>query len=325
MRAVRLQYEKRRRGTARDAFTLVEMMVVIGIILLVTGMAVPIVLVVNKGAKLRQAKEMVKTACLVARSQAISERKKVCVTLLQNEKQIIIYDYDAVRESFPVEEEGTGEAFFGASENDPGEFLRDSETDEWDGAYLTVTDPACPAFNTRMRIDHRSNAVQRRLILTEPWPVIAGWDPTGQNVTYRIGGGDEDYVSPNRLNNYEASATDTSEEKSNRRYQFLKDVHLNRIRTLPEGCRFDLVLDKTSTPLPEYPAFTYVFLPTGGAWTLTARATNKVSDHWLQSTLTQGTGTHKPTGPRIYGPQDEGYADVVVYAMTGQAVTRESD
>jgi len=66
----------------RRAFTLIEMLVTIGIIILVSSMALPFIIPIMRGGKLRHAEDIVKTACLLARSRAIKERREVCVTLL---------------------------------------------------------------------------------------------------------------------------------------------------------------------------------------------------------------------------------------------------
>ena len=77
-------------------FTLVEMLVVIGIIALVAVMAIPMMTPYTRARKVEQVAETVKTACILARSKAIQQRKKFNVTILQDERLVFLTEYDAL-------------------------------------------------------------------------------------------------------------------------------------------------------------------------------------------------------------------------------------
>ncbi len=67
----------------------------------------------------------------------------------------------------------------------------------------------------------------------------------------------------------------------------------------------------------DWPAWTYVFLPNGSAWTLPPAAKNDRST-W---SITTHRAAGQLAGPRVNGPQDREWVRVVVYATTGQAVS----
>ena len=85
-------------------------------------------------------------------------------------------------------------------------------------------------------------------------------------------------------------------------------------RVLPEGCSFGLGATGAGA------AWTYTFTPTGGAWSATQTADNTFGNaNWVQTTY-RASGV--PSGPSINGPQNLTSATIIVYAMTGQAVTQ---
>ena len=92
----------------RAAFTLVEMLVVIGIIGLVAAMSLPMIIPMIRGNKLGQAVDAVKSACIVARSKAIQERRMFCVTLLEAERCVLVTDYEDLRDYEDLPNKPTG-------------------------------------------------------------------------------------------------------------------------------------------------------------------------------------------------------------------------
>jgi prepilin-type N-terminal cleavage/methylation domain-containing protein len=67
----------------QSAFTLIEMLVVLGIIGLVAAITLPMIVPIMRTRALDSAVDTVKTACILARSTAIQQRKMVNLTLLQ--------------------------------------------------------------------------------------------------------------------------------------------------------------------------------------------------------------------------------------------------
>lgn len=63
------------------AFTIIELLVVIGIILVVAAMTLPTTIDFMKKSRLKGAASMIKMACLQARSQAIAQRERQFVVL----------------------------------------------------------------------------------------------------------------------------------------------------------------------------------------------------------------------------------------------------
>jgi len=207
------------------AFTLVEMLVVLAIIGLVAAMSVPMILPFMRGRKLGLAADVVKSACVLARSKAIQQKRMINVTLLE-------------------------------------------QTDFQHGGGVIITD-----------YEKLRDAV--------------GGDPQKPFCAHYLG----NYLSPDD------------------RFAQLRTNALERVRYLPEGCRFDLDGDNSDTT----GGWTYIFLPTGGVWTLPANAENK-RDNWSQTTyLAEG----RPSGPVILGPGEGESVTVIVYATTGQAVSEE--
>lgn len=212
--------------SGRRAFTLVEMLVVLGIIALVMSMSIPMFVPMTRQGKLDSAADAVKSACLLARSKAIQERRPYSVTLFQAERAIVLNDYEVLRAS-------------GA----PAKFP-----------------PQIP-------------------------------------------------YAPNSLDNY-LPGPGTPED----RWDVVEGHAAERIRYLPEGCRFDL---GQYTPAIEQPAWTYVFLPNGSAWTLPPNAGNDRNTWSVTTHMDNG----KPSGPRVFGPEDREWTDIVVYATTGQPIS----
>ena len=309
------------RPAGREAFTLIEMLVVIGIIILVAAISLPLLTAMTRGGKLRHAEDMAKSACLAARGRAIRERRKISVTFLEFEREIIVTDYDMIRRMLPLVEEGKGQAT-GAS--DPDTFVRETATDERDDCYLTLTKPDSKGYGEQGLIASHSGT---RLNLADTWSHREGWSrPTGPtDEEYVIGEPPHDYVWPHLLANYDVDGTyTTDEQRRNKRHEFLKTMTVERIRTLPEGCNFDLDDDEATYDHtnPSNHGWTYVFLPTGGVWTVNTDATDAAENEQNDKLETTYLDAHdKPAGPRIYGPRDETWARVIVYAMTGQALT----
>lgn len=220
------------------------MLVVIGIIALVAAMAVPMMTPFTRARKLEQAGDVVKNACILARSKAIQQRKRINVTILQDERLVFLTDYDA---------------------------LRDAPTTTYPNKYVPpdVTTPYC----AHALANYNNNAAP-----TLPADITAA-------VALRVKALDD----------------------LSRAQGFVP-------RTIPEGCRFGLGAARS--------AWTYVFLPTGAAWTADTAAQNQFDSHWLKTTYLDAS---KPAGPVIYGPQDKDSTSIIVYAMTGQAMRPDRD
>jgi prepilin-type N-terminal cleavage/methylation domain-containing protein len=217
------------RNAAPRAFTLVEMLVVLGIIALVMSMSIPMFVPMTRAGKLDAAKDAVKSACILARSKAIQERCDYAVVLLQAEQAVLILNYEDLRSA-------------GAPANFPAQ---------------------------------------------QPF-------------------------APNWVDNYDPPTPES-------RWTVLENRSAERIRYLPEGCRFDLNANRpTGTLAVEAPAWAYVFHPNGSAWTLPGNAENK-RDTWSVTTYMK---SGNPAGPRIYGPEDREWADIIVYATTGQPTSQ---
>jgi len=245
-RPVCLCGEKPFRSTS--GFTLIEMLVVIAIIALVAAMTVPMMTPFTRTRKLEQAGDVVKNACILARSKAIQQRKKFCVTILQDERLVLLVDYDDLRTS----------------------------TDHAPAKYVPAdaTSPYCPHYLA----NYNGNVA-----ITSSTP----------------------QADINAAINLRATVL-------NERSRALGFVP----RTIPEGCRFALGVTGA--------AWTYVFLPTGSAWTADPSAQNLFDAHWIKTTYLDAT-TAKPAGPLIYGPQDKDSTNIIVYAMTGQAMRPDRD
>ena len=307
--AARAQARRRRAG-----FTLIEMMVVIGIIGLVAAMTVPLMVPFMRARKLDRAAEVVKVACARARSIAIRERRRIAVTLLEAEKMVIITDYEQLKNMLPVQEIGVC-----ADNSDDTRLVRASETANRSGYYVTLVEPDSPGFGQQRWI-MAANGATLFLNSQDPWLARGSWtcpddnsppdDPSDQ---YVIGGRDYDDVCPHYFNEADPPAGNylTVAERE----RVLTTMAIEPPRILPEGCRFDLDDDGSDPTAPELHGWTYIFLPTGGAITLTTAAEND-RDYWSQTTLMDSND--KPTGPRVYAPRDRDSAIIVVYAMTGQ-------
>lgn len=68
---------------SQSAFTLIEMLVVLGIIALVTALSLPMIVPIMRTRTLNSAVDTVKSACILARSTAIQQRKMMNLTFLQ--------------------------------------------------------------------------------------------------------------------------------------------------------------------------------------------------------------------------------------------------
>lgn len=235
-----------------SAFTLVEMLVVIGIIALVAAMSIPMITPFTRTRKLDQAAEVVKSACLLARSKAVRERRMFSVTLLEAERQIFITDYEMLRDT-----------------------IYDSD------------DP----------------------------PVTPHDKPLGDP--------QKPYCA-HYLDNYlDSSATNEAKYVARAAaLEYFSEQIGERVRTLPEGCTFNLDGNKNASGddiTNDYIGWTWVFLPNGSVWTLRPGAENeRGGSDWLLTTYMSGG---KPAGPVIFGPQGQTSATIVVYAMSGQVVS----
>lgn len=80
----------------RSAFTLIEILTVLGIMALVAVLSLPMLIPMMRSRSIENAADMVKTACIQARSKAIQERRMMCVTVLESERCVLITGYDDV-------------------------------------------------------------------------------------------------------------------------------------------------------------------------------------------------------------------------------------
>ena len=295
------------------------MLVVIGIIILISAISLPVFLSLGKGGKLRQAKATVTGACLVARSRAIRERRKFSVTLLERPRKcVIITDYSRLENILPLAE--TGDCDIGSASDT---LVGDSVSwtvNEWEGYYATLS--SGDGIGQQRLI--KSNTATTLTVDTD-WveTTITGWTAPESGNEYLIGGKTAKVVCPHQLNNFDLTGSDTTDQKVNRRYDVLAAFAIGGVRELPEGVSLDLD-DNSGTYDPRSPqahAWTWIFLPTGAVITLDTDASNQRNEHWHETTYMDAAGVN-PIGPRIYGPQDEQSATIIVYAMTGQAQSK---
>jgi len=288
------------------------MLVVLGIIGLVTAMAIPMMIPFMRGRKIEQSADMVKSACLMARGRAVKERKRFCVVVLEVERKIYVCDYEQLRYVLPVKETGTtgGDS---EVENEgagtPATLDRESSTSDWSGYFATMASGT--TTGVQRRITGLDATEPTKLELDEDWP---GGDLPAVDDEYIVGGAGNGnvhkYVAPHYISNY---------ADAEQRDFVLDKFAVIRPKILPEGCRFDLDRDGSDPNAPEAQGWTYVFSPTGGVATLDTDAQNEKDEHWSETTFRESSGEF--AGPRIYGPQDGQVVNIVVYAMTGQAVS----
>jgi len=297
------------------SFTLIEMLVVLGIIGLVASMTIPMMLPFVRQRKMTLASETVKAACLLARSKAIKERRRISVTLLETEKLIIINDYDQIKRMLPMPgpapNPDRGTALDNSASSQPEiELLRAGVTYNRNDFYVTlITGPG--ATQQRRVVETNGNT----LVVDRAWDPAEPWIYPEAGEEYVIGNNKSDKDRcPHWVDNYADAAE---------RERILTLMALERPRTLPEGARFDLDFDEDGDEANRHPnapdphGWTYIFLPTGGVWSLPSGANNS-RDTWSQTTY-MDTTTHRPSGPRIYAPEDRDVARIVLYGMTGQA------
>lgn len=287
---------------SRAAFTIIEMLVVVGIILLISALSLPLFVNMTKAGKLRQARETVKMACVFARSQAIRGRRMVGVTLLGAERQVIVNDYETLRHVLPLREYDV------AAASAANTLVRETSTAGHSGYYVTLLTGFGTGQTRRIK-----SCSGKTLTLDTSWTPQndGGWTAPGAGDEYAVGGRDYKAVNPHFVGNY---------ADADQRHAILRRLTVESIRNLPDGCRFDLRNETSNTR----PAWTYVFLPAGGVWTITSKAENsRDDDNWKETTyVVEQDGKDLPGGPLIYGPKDEQSAQVIVYAMSGQAVTQ---
>ena len=302
---------------SRRSFTLIEMLVVIGIILLVSAISLPLFIGMSKSGKLGQAEETIESACLIARSRAITKRRKFSVTILEYEKCVIVNDYSLLENLLPLAE--SGDCQDSSSDTLEGDSVSWA-ANEWAGYYVTLSKG--DGIGQQRLI--KSNTADT-LTVDQEWQKIEGtsWQYPQSSDQYLTGGKDALVVCPHHIHNFDPTGSYTDEEKARTRYDILKTFAIGGIRSLPDGVSLDLD-DDSATYDPRSPqrhAWTWIFLPTGGAITLDADAQNQRDEHWHKTTFTSPS-TNKPAGPRIYGPNDEQSSIIIVYAMTGQAQSK---
>jgi len=286
------------------------MLVVLGIIGLVTAMSIPMLIPFMRGRKVRQASAMVKSACILARSRAVKQRKPFSVTILERERKVLVHDYEQLRRMLPVYETGSTADNSGSGTRER-ELLRESgNTYNRTGRYVTLISLDSPGFGQQRKVDETDNETLR-FAARDEWTARSGWAYPGAGEEYAVGyDAGLSQVCPHLLANFFNG--------ENQRDYVLTRMAVTRVRELPEGCRFDL--DPHDGALPNEPqpdGWTYVFLPTGGVETLAVDARNEKG----LTTTYQDPQTGEFSGPHIYGPDDRESATIIVYAMTGQAVS----
>ena len=290
------------------SFTLIEMLVVLGIIGLVASMTIPMMIPFVRQRKMTLASETVKAVCLLARSKAIKERRRISVTLLEAERLVIINDYDKIKRMLPILDLAT--ALDNSDLTQPEiELLRSGVSVNRNDFYVTLT--SGPGATQQRRVVETNGDT---LVVDRAWDPAEPWIYPEAGDEYVIG---DNKSSKDRSPHWVGNYADAVE-----RERILTLMALEKPRTLPEGARFDLDGDEDDEAnrhptAPDPHAWTYVFLPTGGVWTLPVGATDS-RDTWSQTTYTD-TATNRPSGPRIYAPEDRDVVRIVVYGMTGQA------
>mgnify|MGYP006287660725 CR=1 FL=1 len=319
----RLPTLRRAGNTAGAAFTLVEMLTVVAIIAMATALAIPFMIGLTRGGKLSQAEDAVHSACLVARSRAISSRRMMCVTLLEAEQQILVNDYETLRNVLPVKEVGVADAGSTTTtlERESG------ATDNRTGYYVTLVS-GIGKGQTRLI----ASSSGETLTLDEPWTErpadetgTTTWTAPESGDRYYIGGKEYDWVCPHYEDNYAYAGTGPG-VRAQKRIEVLTELNTDRVYTLPGGCRFDLDRDGSDPTeqdppdgMEEPPGWTYIFTPTGAVWTLDTQATNeRNNEHWTETTYTEGG---EPVGPIIHAPRGGGSSMIKVFAQSGQIIT----
>jgi hypothetical protein len=144
--------------------------------------------------------------------------------------------------------------------------------------------------------------------VSEPWsPEDRGtWTEPKSDDTFVIGGKKYDVPNPHLLDNY---------DDATQRLDIIQALALKRVRRFEAGVRVDLDDGGEPAAQPEPHGWSYVYRPGGTAWTFSASADNEHQ----KTTYTDDAGD--VSGPVLYGPRDEASSRLIVYAMTGQAVT----
>jgi type II secretory pathway pseudopilin PulG len=284
-------------GRPQSAFTLIEMLVVIGIIIAVAAMALPLFSSLSSTGKLRKTRDALKSHCVYARSNAIRSRRMKAVTILEKRMLIVTTDYETLRHCLPVREIGA------VSSTTSDTLTATASVGSGQAGYFVTLLTGDGVGQTR-EIKSTSGA---DITLTADWATTPAADDE-----FVIGGKDYTNPNPHLLSNY----SDDEDE----RYDILTKLSTKNIEHFPSGVRADLDRGGEDADAPEPHGWSYIFLPNGGAWTVTAAAGNSRDDEdWKETTyIHEG----KPSGPLLYGPRDEESSTVIVYAMTGQAVAR---
>jgi len=300
---------------------MIEMLVVLGIIALVTAMTLPMIVPMMRTRTLDSAVDTVKSACILARSTAIRQRKIMNLTFLQQTDALhgpgmIITDYDALRESV------SGLAT-GGSTNVINDSTQSWTVNAFNGKVIGMY-PIVGGLSQTGIIDPNNGNTANSITLA----TSSVWNPVPSagslyivpSALPSIGSNTPSSYCAHWLNNY--YPYNSPPGNPDIRFNVLKFLCLNmgeQLRYLPTGCRFDFTTF-INDPLASDPnaAVTYVFLPDGEVWTLPPSAQNPRTA-WSLMTYTYNGAV---SGPKIWGPNNLTSATIIVYGTTGQVVSQ---
>jgi prepilin-type N-terminal cleavage/methylation domain-containing protein len=304
---------------SRSAFTLIEMLVVLGIIALVTAMTLPMIIPMMRTRTLDSAVDIAKSACILARSTAIQQRKTINLTFLQQTDAthgpgIVLTDYGFAG---AVTSGGTAGYVYDSNQN----WVANSF--QYQQILLFSTGTSAPQIrkiqsntSNTITIYEQGGAAYNPSDPNDPNE--SGWSPAPavENVYVILSAisSSQPYCihNPNNYGNGPLANNDV-------RFLVLKTFSQymgETLQYLPTGCQFNFPTDSTTSPVG---AWTYVFLPDGEAWTLLPSATNTRDTNWVLTTYMVNGAV---SGPKIWGPNNLTSSTISVYATTGQVISQ---
>jgi prepilin-type N-terminal cleavage/methylation domain-containing protein len=294
-------------------FTLIEMLVVMGIIAIVAGVTIPMLIPMFKTRALDAAVDMVKQTCISARSMAVMSRHMMNVTFLietdsHHGPGMIVTNYDDLRSTVYgyVTSGGPVDTIYDSSQN--------WTIDMSNMVVYLVNGDHCQIRKIKFNTD-------KEIVIYEQ--VGQPYDPTYPNDPNQLDWEASPsvgsvYVVPTAIPKAIASKIFCAHylgnyEDPTLRFQVLRTVSLfdgQTVKYLPDGIGLRLdSIDVTS-------GWTYIFIPDGEVWTVPSLAQNTYN-LWYKTTCMKGG---KIYGPTLVGLGGQSFEMLGLYAMTGQMV-----